>query len=91
MVWIFRCFRCWGLFGVSQTLSFCALGALVGTIGSAQAQQQVHQTGGAWQLSAGWQDYSEPKMQLKGPELGVHWQSLSEGPYTLEADAHLAV
>jgi hypothetical protein len=30
-------------------------------------------------------------MSLKGPELGVHWQSVNWGPHTLEADAHLGL
>lgn len=90
---IFRGIRCRGLFGVSQRLSLCALGLLVGAIGSAkaQAQAQLEDNRDAWQLSAGWQHYSEPQMQLKGPELGVHWQSRSGGPYTWEADAQLGL
>jgi len=67
----------------------CAVWAFVGVMGSAQAQPEEKR--GAWQLSAGWQDYSEPQMNLKGPELGVHWQSQKLGPYTLEADAHLGL
>ena len=81
--------RCVGLFGVSQTLSLFAAGLLVGVIGSAQAQSDGPL--GRWQLSAGWQDYSEPQMNLKGPELGLHWQSRSWGPYALEADAHVGL
>ena len=81
--------RCLGLFGVSQTRRGCAAGLLVGAIGMAQAQTE--QTLGGWQLSAGWQDYSEPQMNLKGPELGLHWQSRRLGAYTLEADAHVGL
>jgi hypothetical protein len=92
---IFRSFHCWGLFVVLQKQSLCTLAVLAGAIGSSQAQlqtqPQTQQALGAWQLSAGWQDYSEPQMKLKGPELGVHWQSLSGVPYTLEADAHLGL
>ncbi|PIT75664.1 hypothetical protein B9Z31_05125 [Limnohabitans sp. G3-2] len=54
-------------------------------------QAQTDRTLGDWQLSAGWQNYSEAKMQLKGPELGLHWQSQSWGPYSLEADALLGL
>lgn len=82
-------FRCVGLFGVTPTRCLCAAALWVGAIGAAQAQTD-HSLGG-WQLSAGWQDYSEPQMQLKGPELGVHWQSRRLGAYTLEADAHLGL
>ena len=46
---------------------------------------------GAWQLSAGWQDYSESQMNLKGPELGLHWQSRAWGPVTIETDAHVGL
>ena len=81
--------RCAGLFGVSQTLSLCAAGLLVGAIGAARAE--TDRPLGGWQLSAGWQDYSEPQMSLKGPELGLHWQSRSWGRYTLEADAHVGL
>ena len=81
--------RCVGLFGVSQTLSLCAAGLLVGAIGSAQAQIDDPLVG--WQLSAGWQHYSEPQMNLKGPELGLHWQSRRLGAYALEVDAHVGL
>ncbi len=40
-----------------------------------------------WHMSAGWQHYSEPQMALTGPELGLHWQSHGNGPFSLEADA----
>ena len=89
MFLIFRSLRCFGQFSASHLLKLCAACVFVGTIVSAQAQPS--QNWGAWQLSAGWQQYSEPQMQLKGPELGVHWQSLSLTPYTLEADAHLGL
>lgn len=78
-----------GLFGVTQTLSICAAGLVAGAIGSAQAQSDGPL--GGWQLSAGWQNYSEPQMNLKGPELGLHWQSRSWGQFTLEADAHVGL
>jgi hypothetical protein len=81
--------RCVGLFGMSQTRKLCAAGLLVGAIGSAQAQTDGPV--GGWQLSAGWQDYSEPQMNLRGPELGLHWQSRRLGAYTLEADAHVGL
>ena len=81
--------RCARLFGVSQTRRLCAAGLLVGAIGTAQAQ--TDQALGGWQLSAGWQDYSEPQMNLKGPELGLHWQSRRLGAYTLEAEAHVGL
>jgi hypothetical protein len=86
---ILRCIRSLDLFGVSQRLRLCAVWVFVGATGSAQAQPEENR--GAWQLSVGWQDYSEPQMELKGPELGVHWQSFSWGPYTLEADAQLGL
>ena len=86
---IFRCIRGLDLFGVSQRLSLCAVWVFVGAIGSAQAQPEENR--GAWQLSAGWQDYSESQMQLTGPELGVHWQSQTLGPFALEADVQLGL
>ena len=89
MFWIFRNIRCLSLLGESQLLSLCAAWVFVGAIAPVQAQPE--QALGAWQLSTGWQDYSEPQMNLKGPELGVHWQSQKLGPYTLEADAHLGL
>jgi hypothetical protein len=89
MLSIFRNIRCFGLFNDSRLLSLCATCVFGGAIVPVQAQPW--QTLGAWQLSAGWQDYSEPQMNLKGPELGVHWKSLSWGPYTLEADVHLGL
>lgn len=89
MFLVFRSLRCFGQFSASQLLKLCAVCLFVGTIVSAQAQPS--QNWGAWQLSAGWQQYSEPQMQLKGPELGVHWQSLNLDPYTLEADAQLGL
>ncbi len=67
----------------------CAVWAIVGAIGSAQAQPEENR--GVWQLSAGWQDYSEPQVNLKGPELGVHWQTRTWGPFTLEAEAQLGL
>ena len=81
--------RCGGLFGVSQTLSLCAAALWIGAIASANAQ--TDRSLGGWQLSAGWQDYREPQMQLKGPELGLHWQSRRWGPYNFEADAHVGL
>jgi len=89
MFWIFRNIRCLSLLGESQLLNLCAAWVFVGAIVPVQAQPE--QALGAWQLSTGWQDYSEPQMILKGPELGVHWQSQKLGPYTLEADAHLGL
>ena len=86
---IFRNLRCSGLSGISPLLGLCTAWVFVGAIVPVQAQSA--DALGAWQLSAGWQDYSEPQMNLKGPELGVHWQSLTLGPYTLEADAHLGL
>ena len=71
MFWIFRNIRCLSLLGESQLLSLCAAWVFVGAIVPVQAQPE--QALGAWQLSTGWQDYSEPQMNLKGPELGVHW------------------
>ncbi len=89
MFWIFRNIRCLSLLGVSQLMSLCAAWVFVGAIVPVQAQPE--QVLGDWQLSTGWQDYSEPQMNLKGPELGVHWQSQKLGLYTLEADAHLGL
>lgn len=86
---IFRSIRCFGLFSEFQLLKLSAAFVFVGSIVSVQAQPS--QNWGALQLSAGWQNYSEPQMQLKGPELGVHWQSLSLGSYTLEADAQVGL
>lgn len=57
------------------------------SLGPTQAQP----VSGAWQVSAGWQNYSEPQMNLKGPELGLHWQSRHLKAYTLEADAHVGL
>lgn len=66
-----------------------ALVALVfaGGVGLTQAET----ASSAWQMSAGWQNYSEPQMNLKGPELGLHWQSRHSDAYTLEADAHVGL
>ncbi len=89
MFQIFRDFRCGGLLNGSELWCFCAAWVFVGAIVPVQAQPA--EALGAWQLSAGWQDYREPQMNLSGPELGVHWQSLRLGPYTLEADAHLGL
>jgi len=86
---IFRSIRCLGLFGESGLLKLCAAWVFVGAIAPVQAQPG--QDLGAWQLSAGWQDYSEQQMNLKGPELGLHWQIQGIGQYTLEADAHLGL
>ena len=86
---IFCSLRCFGLFSASHLLKLCAACVLVGTIVPAKAQPL--QNWGAWQLSAGWQDYKEPQIQLKGPELGIHWQSLNLDTYTLEADAQLGL
>ena len=86
---IFRSLRCLILRVQSQLFRLFAVWVFMGTIVSAQAQPE--QALGAWQLSAGWQNYSEPQMNLKGPELGVHWQSQGLGQYTLEADAHLGL
>lgn len=84
-----RSIRSFGIFSASHLLKFCTTWVLVGAIPSTQAQPQENR--GAWQLSAGWLDYSETQMNLKGPELGVHWQSQTWGPFRLEADAHLGV
>ena len=81
--------RCLSVSDASHIVSLCAASVLMGATVSVQAEPG--QAWGAWQVSAGWQDYSEPQMNLKGPELGVHWQSLNLGPYTLEADAHLGL
>jgi hypothetical protein len=89
MLPVFRNIQCLHRIGESPLWKVCAVGAFVGAIGSAQAQPEENR--GAWQLSAGWQDYSEPQMNLKGPELGVHWQSRAWGPLTLEAEAQLGL
>jgi hypothetical protein len=89
MFCFFRKIRGLSLLCESQLLSLCVAWVFVGAIVPVQAQPE--QALGAWQLSTGWQDYSEPQMNLKGPELGVHWQSQKLGPYTLEADAHLGL
>jgi hypothetical protein len=86
---ISRSFRYSSLFSNSHLLKLCTAGVLLGAISSAQAQPDENR--GAWQLSAGWQDYSEPQMNLKGPELGLHWQSRPLGAYTLEAEAHVGL
>lgn len=82
-------FRCGGLFGLHPGRGLCATVLLVAVTSSTQAQTDRSLSG--WQLSAGWQDYSESQMRLKGPELGLHWQSRSGGPYTWEADAHVGL
>ena len=82
-------FRGLGLFGESWLMKLCAACFFAGTIVSVQAQPE--QVLGAWQLSTAWQDYREKQMNLKGPELGVHWRSQAFGHYTLEADAHLGL
>ena len=89
MFWFFRKIRCLSFLCESQRLSLCAAWVFLGAILPVQAQPE--QALGAWHLSTGWQDYREPQMNLKGPELGVHWQSQRLGPYTLEADAHLGL
>jgi hypothetical protein len=89
MFWIFHNIRCLSLLHQSQLLSLCTAWVFIGAILSVQAQ--TAQALGAWQLSAGWQDYSESQMNLKGPELGVHWQSQKLGPFTFEANAHLGL
>ncbi len=80
MFWFFRKIRCFSLLCESQRLSLFAAWVFLGAILPVQAQPE--QALGAWQLSAGWQDYSEPQMNLKGPELGAHWQSRSMGTAT---------
>ena len=70
MFWFFRKIRCFSLLCESQRLNLCAACVFLGAIVPVQAQPE--QVLGAWQLSTGWQDYREPQMNLKGPELGVH-------------------
>lgn len=77
------------LFSVTLIRVLFATFFFVDSIGSVQAQ--THPSLGGWQLSAGWQDYGEPQMQLKGPELGLHWQSRLLGSYRIEADAHVGL
>jgi hypothetical protein len=89
MLLVFRNIQCLHRIGESPVWRACVIWAFVGAMGSAQAQPEENR--GAWQLSAGWQDYSEPQMNLKGPELGVHWQSRAWGPLTLEAEAQLGL
>ena len=89
MLPVFRNIQCLHRIGEPPLWRACAVWAFVGVMGSAQAQPEEKR--GAWQLSAGWQDYSEPQMNLKGPELGVHWQSQTWGQYTLESDAQLGL
>ena len=89
MLPVFRNIQCLHWIGESPLWRVCAVWAFVGAIGSAQAQPEENR--GTWQLSAGWQDYSEPQMNLKGPELGVHWQSRAWGPLTLEAEGQLGL
>ena len=81
--------RCLILRNESQLLRLFAACVFVGA--TLPIQAQPGQALGTWQLSAGWQDYSEPQMNLKGPELGVHWQSQGLGQYTLEADVQLGL
>ena len=87
MLSISRKIRCLGFFNASQFLRLCVASVLTGAIVSAEAESAL----GTWQMSAGWQDYSEPQMNLKGPELGVHWKSRTWGPVSLEADTHLGL
>jgi hypothetical protein len=89
MLLVFRNIQCLQWIDESSLWRACAIWSFVGAIGMAQAQTD-HALGG-WQLSAGWQDYSEPQMNLKGPELGLHWQSRRLGAYTLEAEAHVGL
>jgi hypothetical protein len=89
MFWFFRKIRCFSLLCESQRLSLFAAWVFLGAILPVQAQPE--QALGSWQLSTGWQDYREPQMNLKGPELGAHWQSQRLGQYTLEADANLGL
>ena len=86
---VFHNIQCLHRIGESPLRRACAVWAFVGAMGSAQAQPEENR--GVWQLSAGWQDYSEPQMNLKGPELGVHWQSRTWGQYTLESEAQLGL
>lgn len=44
-----------------------------------------------WQMSGGWQHYTEPQINLKGPELGVHWRNRNFAHYRFEADVHLGL
>jgi hypothetical protein len=89
MFQIFRNIRGLSLLDESRLWSLCAAWAFVGAMVPVQAQPE--QAWGAWQLSTGWQDYSEQQMNLKGPEPGLYWQSRRLGPYTLGADAHLGL
>jgi hypothetical protein len=73
-----------GLFGVTQIRPLYAAAMWIGAIASTQAQ--TDRSLGGWQLSADLQDYREPQMQLKGAELGLHWQSRLWGSYRVEAD-----
>lgn len=82
-------FRCGGLFGVHPARGLCATVLLLAVTSSTQAQTDRSLSG--WQLSAGWQDYSESQMRLKGPELGLHWQSRLWSSFTFEADAHVGL
>lgn len=66
----------------ARMLTLCCL-----LSGQALAQAPKPPPSGLWQLSAGWQHYSERQMQLSGPELGLHWQSPHEGALRLEAEA----
>lgn len=89
MLPVFRSIQCLHRIVEPPLWRACAVWAFVGAMGSVQAQPEENR--GAWQLSAGWQDYSEPQMSLKGPELGVHWQSRTWGQYALEAEAQLGL
>lgn len=75
--------------GLFQTSRVCLGCLMFGVLSSVFAQTQ--QTPGVLQLSAGWQNYSEPQMNLKGPELGLHWQSRNLGAHALEADVQVGL
>jgi hypothetical protein len=89
MFFIFSSVRFLGLPHTLGLLKLCVTWIFLETITTVQAQPS--QPLGNWQLSGGWQNYSESQMQLKGPELGLHWRSNGMGPISTEADAHLGL
>lgn len=70
-----------------QLKHFLCFAAVLSSMSLASAEAQVE----AWFISGGLQNYQEPNMDLRGPELGIHMYRPITHDYAIEAEGFLGL
>jgi hypothetical protein len=70
-----------------QLKHFLCFAAVLSSMSLASAEALVE----AWFISGGLQNYQEPNMDLRGPELGIHMYRLITHDYAIEAEGFLGL